>query len=269
MKKLPIAMAGALVISLGTMGTAQASSFLSTGIGQVGKIDTSTGTFTPLNKNGITFFDIALSNSGDLFGVTGGITGGLYSIDKNTGLSSKIGNLGVFLNALDFSNNNVLYGAGDNSFYTIDTSSGAASLVAKIPNFISSGDIAFDAVNNQFFATSLSVDGSSDTLFSIALDGTATEIGSIGFSDIYGLLFENGTLFGYTGDQQQITIDPTTGAGSFSQNVVGGVGQLFGAAGAFPSTTVPSATVPEPMSVLSLLAVGAFGAGVLSKGKRS
>lgn len=266
MKTLPIAMAGAVVFSLLTMGTAQASSFLSTGIGQVGKIDTSTGTFTPLNKNGITFFDIALSNSGDLFGVTGGTTGALYSIDKNTGSSSKIGNLGVFLNALDFSNENVLYGAGDDSFYTIDPSSGAASLVAKIPNFISSGDIAFDAVNNQFFATSLSVDGRSDTLFSIALDGTATEIGSIGFSDIYGLLFENGTLFGYTGDQQQITIDPTTGAGSFSKNVVGGVGMLFGAA-AIPSTTVPSTTVPEPMSVLSLLAVGAFGAGVLSKQK--
>ncbi|NEP52426.1 MAG: PEP-CTERM sorting domain-containing protein [Moorea sp. SIO3C2] len=264
MKKLPIAMAGALVVSLGTMGTAQASSFLSTGIGQVGKIDTSTGTFTPLNKNGITFFDIALSNNGDLFGVT---ISALHSIDKNTGLSSQIGNLGVFLNALDFSNENVLYGAGDDSFYTIDTASGAASLVAKIPNFISSGDIAFDSVNNQFFATSLSVDGSSDILFSIAKDGKATEIGSIGFSDIYGLFFENGTLFGYTGDQQQITIDPTTGAGSFSQNVVGGVGMLFGAAAAFPSTTVPSATVPEPMSVLSLLAVGAFGAGVLSKHK--
>ncbi|NEQ83178.1 MAG: PEP-CTERM sorting domain-containing protein [Moorea sp. SIO2I5] len=28
-----------------------------------------------------------------------------------------------------------------------------------------------------------------------------------------------------------------------------------------------STTVPEPMSVLSLLAVGAFGAGVLSKQK--
>ncbi|NEO47768.1 MAG: PEP-CTERM sorting domain-containing protein, partial [Moorea sp. SIO4A3] len=206
------------------------------------------------------------SNSGDLFGVTGGTTGALYSIDKNTGLSSKIGNLGVFINALDFYNENVLYGAGDDSFYTIDTSSGAASLVAKIPNFISSGDIAFNSVNNQFFATSLSVDGSSDILFSIAVDGTATEIGSIGFSDIYGLFFENGTLFGYTGDQQQITIDPTTGAGNFSQNVVGAIGQLFGAAGV-SGATVPSTTVPEPMSVLSLLAVGAFGAGVLSKGK--
>ncbi|NEQ86551.1 MAG: hypothetical protein F6K26_42765 [Moorea sp. SIO2I5] len=52
-------------------------------------------------------------------------------------------------------------------------------------------------------------------------------------------------MFGYTGDQQQITIDPTTGAGSFSQNVVGGVGMLFGAAAAVPGTTVPSGTLAK------------------------
>ncbi|EGJ29138.1 MULTISPECIES: PEP-CTERM sorting domain-containing protein [Moorena] len=260
MKKLPIAMAGAVVFSLGTIGTAQAASFLSTSNGQVGKIDTSTGKFTPLNSDGIPFFDIALSNSGELFGVT---PSALYSIDKSTGLSSLIGYLFAFINALGFSDDdNVLYGAGDDSFYTIDTSSGAASLVATIPNFNSSGDIAFDSVNNQFFATSLSVDGSSDILFSIANDGTATEIGSIGFRDIFGLFFENGTLFGYTADRQQITIDPTTGAGTFSQNVAfGGINRIFGAA------AVSKTTVPEPMSVLSLLAVGAFGASVLSNHK--
>ncbi|WP_424101698.1 PEP-CTERM sorting domain-containing protein [Moorena producens] len=273
MKKLPIAIAGAVVFSLGTIGTAQAASFLSTANGEVGKIDTSTGKFTPLNSNDIPFFDIALSNSGELFGVT---PSALYSIDKSTGLSSLIGYLFAFINALGFSNDDdkVLYGAGDDSFYTIDTSSGAASLVAKIPNFNSSGDIAFDSVNNQFFATSLSVDGSSDILFSIANDGTASEIGSIGFRDIFGLFFENGTLFGYTADGQQITIDPTTGAGTFSQNVAfAGINRIYGAAGFSsinvfePMSFVISTTVPEPMSVLSLLAVGAFGAGVLSKHK--
>ncbi|MEQ9550485.1 MAG: PEP-CTERM sorting domain-containing protein [Coleofasciculus sp. G3-WIS-01] len=147
------------------------------------------------------------------------------------------------------------YAAGTGDFYTIDTSSGNASLVARISGFSSSGDLVFNPDNNQFLATSRS--GSTDTLLSIALDGTATQIGNIGFVDVFGLFFEDGTLFGYTANRQQITINTNTGAGTFNQNVTGSSGQIFGAA-SLPSTG-PSTSVPEPTSILSLLAVGVVG----------
>lgn len=127
----------------------------STNTGKVGSIDNSTGSFTPFIDSGPVFTDIALSNNDDLFGIA---NSSLYRIDQNPGSSSLIGNLNISNNmvALGFSANNVLYGAGSSGFYTINTSSESASLVANIPNFTSSGDLEFDAVNNQFFATSKS-----------------------------------------------------------------------------------------------------------------
>lgn len=258
-KKIKILMpiVGAAVIALGTLGKAQALSFLSSSTGQIGTIDTSTGIFTPFISSGPTFTDIALSNDDNLFGIT---FTELYSIDQSTGSSLLIGNLGRegSNNALGFafSDDNQLFGAGDSDFYTINTSTGATSLVAEIPGFFSSGDIVFDPVNDRFLATS-SFFGT-DSLFSISRNGTATQIGNIGFSNVFGLFFENGTLFGYTDDRQQLTIDLTTGAGTFDKNVTGVTGQIFGAA-SLPSTG-PARPVPDTGSVLGLLTVGAFGA---------
>ncbi|MFP5269718.1 PEP-CTERM sorting domain-containing protein [Coleofasciculus sp.] len=256
--KLSVATAGAVSLALISGGVAQATSILSTSNGQVGTIDTATGNFTPFINSDPSFTDLALSTDGDLFGVT---FSQLYSINQSQGVSSLIGGLGVNdINALGFSTNNQLYAAGTSgNFYTVDTSSGNTSLVARISGFSSSGDLVFNPDNNQFLATSRS--SSTDTLLSIALDGTATQIGNIGFVDVFGLFFEDGTLFGYTANRQQITINTNTGAGTFNQNVTGSSGQIFGAA-SLPSTgpsTEPSTSVPEPTSILSLLAVGVVG----------
>lgn len=182
------------LVTFSTAHTAQAISIISTSSGQVGAVDNSTGTFTPFVNSGPVFTDIALSVDNNLFGST---ESRLYTINQSLGSSQLIGNLNSYVIALGFSANNVLYGAGGSSFYTIDTLSGAASLVANIPNFTSSGDLEFDAVNNRFFATS-KTSGGNDTLFSIAPNGTSTLIGSIGFRDVLGLDIDNGTLFGYT-----------------------------------------------------------------------
>lgn len=250
LKNLSIGMVGAVVVGLGTSGAAQASSFLSTSTGQVGTVDPLTGTFTQLTS-GPTFTDIALSSSGELFGNT---FGELYRINPGAG-SSFIGNLGATLNALGFSGSNVLYGAGGSGFYTVDTVTGGASLVANIPGFSSSGDIVFNPASNRFLATSAS--GTADTLFSIALDGTATQIGSIGFSSVYGLFFDNGTLFGYTADRQQLTIDLATGAGTFNKPVTGVVGAIYGSASL--ASTGPTTSVPEPTTMWGLFGIAACG----------
>lgn len=207
-----------------------APSFLSTNSGQVGTIDRLTGVFTELAV-GPSFTDIARSNDGQLFGIT---FDELYSINPNTGLSSKIGSFGVSgdFNALGFSGDNRLFAAArdQSSIYTIDPLTGTASPVSSIVNldFKSSGDLAFDSNSNQFFAVSEEL--GTEVLFSIGLDGTATRIGGIGFSGVFGLDFDHGTLFGYTPDQQQIVINTVTGAGTFSQDVTGVNGVIWGAA---------------------------------------
>jgi hypothetical protein len=203
------------------------SSFISTfdGLtGQVGSVDLS-GKFTPLSST-LNFSDIAVSKDGEIFGIT---PTQLYKIDRASGVTSFVGELGagVVMNALEFAND-VLYAAGDSNLYTINTSTGSASLVANIGNgFTSSGDLVFDADNNQFLVTAKG--GISDSLFGLTLNGQSTKIGDIGNRNVWGLSFDNGQLFGFTADGKRIAIDPATGKSLFDANVAGISGQISGA----------------------------------------
>ncbi|MBW4487077.1 MAG: PEP-CTERM sorting domain-containing protein [Trichocoleus desertorum ATA4-8-CV12] len=249
--KLLLTTGAALITLASASSSAQAATLLSTTEGNVGTVDPSTGIFTP-QVTGPVFTDIALSKSSDLFGVT---FGQLFNINVSTGSLSLIGNLGATLNSLGFSDADVLYGTGGSGLYQINQVTGAASLVASIPNFVSSGDIVFDSANQRFLATSLH--GASDRLFSIGLDGAATQIGEIGFRDVYGLFFEQGKLWGYTRDRQQIIIDPTTGTGTFDKTVTGITGEIWGSASL--AETDPKTSVPEPTSLLGLLGAALLG----------
>ena len=242
-KKLSLATFGAAAITLGTGEVAKAGlNFLSTDAGQVGVINTSTGGFTEVAR-GPFMYDVALSSDNKLFGTD---SNNLVGINPALGTFSTIGSFGAFINGLGFDSNNSLYGTGYYGFSGVNTLTGAASLIANIAGFDSSGDIAYDVANNRFLATS-----DDDSLWSIALNGSAVQIGDIGFPQVYGLLFDRGTLYGYTG-QQQIAINTATGAGTFSKDVVGVDGSIGGAASA--------TAVPEPATVLgSLLGMGALG----------
>ncbi|MEG3966136.1 hypothetical protein QUA00_00555 [Microcoleus sp. T2B6] len=265
-KKLSMTIVGATVFALGTSSAAQAAIFVSTSSEKVGIVDPSTGLFTPVASSPA-FQDIAFSNEGTFFGIT---VSQLYRVDLSSGTSSLIGNLGIStLNALGFSPDNVLYGAGsDTGLYKINTLTGAASLVAYIPGFVSGGDIVFDPVNNRFLGAAIY--GANTSLFSLETTGVAGKIGDIGFH-IVGLAFDNGNLFGYTGSGDQIVIDPATGKGTFSKKVVDDSGSqvtTWGAASA-PSAGNPTTSVPEPTSVFgSLLAFSAFIAKMRMKRKR-
>ena len=245
MKHLSLMLIAAVPMVLNAPSAAQAFSLVSTSTGQVGAIDPATGSFTHLTT-GPSFLDIALSNEGNLFGVSSK----LYKFDQSLGLFSEIGNVGASLNALGFSTNNILYGAEGSNFYTVDILTGSASLIANIPGFLSAGDIVFDPSNNRFLATSS--DTVSDSLFSIDITGKANKIGNIGFRSVLGLFFDNGTLFGYTGDQKQLIINPVTGLGTFDKDVTGASGNLYGAA------SLPSTSVPEPTTILGTLAFSTF-----------
>lgn len=83
---------------------------------------------------------------------------------------------------------------------------------------------------------------------------------------MFGLFFEDTTLFGYTAAGEQITIDLTTGAGTFDKNVTGNL--TIGGAGSLPSTgpieppiDPDPEVIPEPTSMFGLMALGYFGFG--------
>lgn len=226
---------------------------LSTSTGVVETVNVTTGAVAPYsNSTGIPFFDIATSNTGNLFGVSS--SSDLYSIAPSPGSSNLIGATGAFINGLGFDDNNKLFGTGGTGFYSINTGTGAATLVANIANFNSAGDIVFSPTGGVFYATSLSPNNS--TLFSIKGTGAASPIGNIGFSDVFGLAFEGGNLYGYTSDGKQLSINLSSGAGTFSLNVAGAnvSNQIFGAASSISQTTPTS--VPEPFTIIGTLIGG-------------
>ncbi|HXM39872.1 MAG TPA: CARDB domain-containing protein, partial [Bryobacteraceae bacterium] len=197
--------------------------------------------------------DIAAYNS-SLYGISLGSFGSnsvLYTINPNNGSGTAIGsNTGASLNALTFSSSGTLYAAGGNSLYTINTSTGYATLVGSgsgSGTYQSSGDLAFDFAGNLYL-TSLGSFG--DQLFSLSpATGQGTLIGNIGFSDVYGLAYYNGTAYGFTLGGQVLTINPGTGVGTAIANYTPGFDgtTVFAPAG----TSSPFITSPTPGITLS------------------
>jgi hypothetical protein len=261
---------GVAFIALAGASPAQAVSFLSTFRSdtvtptQVGTIDATTGAFTVTNTNGLQLTDIALNTSDELFGIT---FDQLYRINGSNPPSSAK-NLGVTgMNGLGFTNTDALYGIGSGGFYSIDTSSGLASLLSNPAGFSSAGDLLFNPLTGKFLATS-NTPGNS-TLFTIDLMGNATAIGAIGFSNVFGLTFDGGNLLGYTSDRKQIKINLSTGAGIFDKDLTGTTLVIGGAASSL--TSLPATTaIPEPSFIPGFVVLGAcLGVRSLANRKKS
>jgi hypothetical protein len=191
---------------------------------RLGLVDLSSATVSPLalgNMGGTVLTDIATFGN-DTFAVAN--PNNLYRIDPNTSTYTLLGNLVSIANttitSLGYTSSGVLYAAASGGeFYTVDTTTAKVNLVAKIPGFAASGDLAFDAASGRFFATSQDrANGGSDSLYSIGLSGDATLIGNVGFNQVWGLAFENGTLYGFT-PREQIKINLTTGVGTLDKAV--------------------------------------------------
>jgi hypothetical protein len=262
-KKLSISLIGGVMVALGTSTAAQAATFVSTNDGKIGKIDPTTGAFTQVASGNVAFTDIAISDSGKLYGIN---FSELFEVDLNTGTYSSIGFFGGAIdgdmNALTFGANNTLYGAKGDRIYSFNLQTGAATPMLPTPGFSSSGDLVFDAANNRLLATSKGGMNGSDRLYSIDLtNSTYLVLGDLGFKDVFGLTFENGNLMGYTSDRQQISIDSTTGKGTLLRDVTGTNSEIWGATYQPSSNNGgndPGKKVPEPSTILGLLAVAAI-----------
>jgi hypothetical protein len=160
--------------------------------------------------------DIAAYN-GSLYGISEAPSGGsstLYSINPSSGGGTAIGSgMGVALNALAFSPSGTLYAVGGDTLYTVDITTGtAAEIGSGAGAYASSGDLEFDSGGNLYLTSS---GASGDQLFSIdPTTGQGTLIGNIGYSQVYGLAYFNGGMYGFTAGGSAITVNLTTGAGT-------------------------------------------------------
>ena len=214
---------------------------------------------TEVGSMGEVMTDIA-GYDGSLYGV--GINGDLYSINPSTGHATEIGPTGEFgITALEFDPaDGVLYAAGGDQLYTINTSSGVASLVGSGSGsgaYFSSGDLAF--VNGTLYLSSLGGRGGNDQLFSInpsTGQGTLV-VGNLLHPDIFGLAEADDTLYGFSAGGQIVAINLSTDtASNFAIYSPG----FYGVTSLDPPLD-PPAPAPEPGTFGTIVAA-MLGAGV-------
>jgi hypothetical protein len=226
-------------------------------VGTIGQ----SGTYFSLASGGkLKLTDIAFAPNGQFYGIgaaaTPAATDLLYRIDPSLDRSQQVKLVGEIkdlqgtslsssIQALEFAADNQLYGLGyaaeGAKLYQIDVNTNVATTLATLPQaFLIGGDLVYDSANQRFLATSLdATNTSSDALWQIPLvsPSSATKIGMTSFTDVYGLVVENGQLFGYTANitpdgtgAKRIKLDLTTGAGTFDRAITGT--QTFGIGGA-------------------------------------
>lgn len=222
--------------------------FVVTQTARLARVDPLDGSTVDVGPTGVVLTDLAFAPSGALFGIT---FSALYSVDPDTGATMFIGPLGVgTMNALTFRDDGTLF-AADNSIgqvYTVNTSTGAATAL-PMPlggGHVSSGDLEFDDLGNLYLSANF---GISDLVAVDQTTGEGTLIGSMGFSNVFGLAFSNGTMYGFSHPSNQVfTVDLITGAGS-SPFALDPATPVFGAS---------AQQIPEP-GTLALFLSGGLG----------
>jgi hypothetical protein len=190
--------------------------------GRLFTLNAASGQTVTIGKMPVVMYDIAANKAGQLFGVDS--RSNLYSINAKTAAVKKIGFVGGFVNALVFSPNGTLYAAGNSRFFKLNIATGRGSYMGSLGANHSAGDLSFDSAGRLFLTTTadklLRVDPST---------AKTTVIGAIGFKQVYGLAFINGTMYGVSNvTEQAFKINLTSGKGTltagFGKSVVGAYG---------------------------------------------
>jgi hypothetical protein len=216
--------------------------------GQFGTINLQTGAFTSIGTTNFSPDGFTGLPGGILYGNDYGSN--LLAVNPATGQGTLVGNMGHGILAVYLRSDGTMFGAAfDGSWYTINRSTGAATLVGATGLGLNYWGGAFDSSGDMFLANGNGANSSN--LYSVnASTGHATLIGSIGYA-VAQLDFEQGTLFGFTADGTSIiSVNTTTGAGTFVAAQDPALNTVFGAA------TTDSLATPEPASFISL-AIGA------------
>lgn len=157
--------------------------------------------------------DFDTDREGNLYGIT---TSSLYefnTVDEGWSSVGGFGGMDGSTNGFAINSMSEGFATSGNSLYRIDLTSGDAVLVGTFGHsYKSSGDCVVDKSDRLFFSS----DHDLQTDHLVVVDtatGEGSAVGPIGFRDVYGLTAAWGSIFGFTGSGEIITIDPSTGAG--------------------------------------------------------
>ncbi|MCL1080148.1 VCBS domain-containing protein, partial [Parashewanella spongiae] len=203
--------------------------------GNLALVNLSTGAHTKIADTGTIFTDVAISQSGELFGIN---FNSLYTIDKLSGEVTPINEeLDVRANALTFSDDGRLYAAAGDAIYELDPTDGSVLHAYDNLGVFSAGDLAFH--NGKMYWTTY--DGA---LYEVVINETTGKatvnevISDLGLTTgNYGLVSgHDGNLYVFSGNTI-LLVDPINGT---SEVVViyDGIGSVFG-------TTIPAAVNNE------------------------
>lgn len=169
--------------------------------------------------------DIAVDMNGAIIGVS---ETSVYRVDPATAACTVLSrSLQGAFNGLSFVPAAVVGGSGDDLLVgtrgddgvvdRIDPMTGAITPIGNMGGqFSSSGDLVAVA---GFGMVQTTIGTTSDVLAKLApVTFQATAAGATGFSDIWGLAFWKGKVFGFTAGGQFLTIDPATGAATLVQS---------------------------------------------------
>lgn len=221
--------AGGLIYASSGEGTGSGPSSLYKSVPTIDGNDMLVGLITTPDGLNPVITDLALTPTGILYGVSFDT---LYIIDKTTAIATPVGSgLGFTdVNALASDSIGNLFASGfvEPSFLLgVSISTGLATTIGPYgTGFISSGDLVFSP-NGILYATVLDPNITNTVLVTVDQNsGIANRVNSIndsGFTNIWGLSFVGGQLYGLTSDINGIgillLIDINTGQGSFVRNI--------------------------------------------------
>ena len=158
---------------------------------------------------GDSFIDIAIDLDGNMFGAT---FLALYQINPTNAVAKKLCDVDLDMVAMTFSSDGELFVGGSDGIQIVNVVNCRATPLAVGGGYQTSGDLV-GLPDGYLYWT---VRGSSrDELVRVdPLSGQTTWIGSIGFSQIFGLGYDDGVLYGFNSYGETISIDPRTAAAS-------------------------------------------------------
>jgi hypothetical protein len=271
MKRVLIGSAAVLGLSGAAVAQEQLFALLGNIAPQVLRLDPSNGSVLdghPVSGQQALFGGLAADNTGTLFSIDGyndPDPDRLFRIDSATGAGTLVGPTGFNWNFRSVTwdpSTSTLYAATDNSLYTVDRVTGAATLLYSIsaPNLDQLTALAADGHGNAYFT-----DIGNTDLFRLDLaTHQATFIGSVGGSGNWfqDLAFDSsGRLWGARLDSFVYTIDLATAAATsrYSGNYTGLVftgGAPACYANCDGSTTPPALNINDFVCFQSLFAAG-------------
>lgn len=152
---------------------------------QLGSVDLSTGAATPVGPDlsPETLYGLEVAAGGQMYAA--GPAGGFYGVNTTTGAFNFLGSMGISgLMDLAFDRSGTLFALAMNNLYTVDMSTGAATLLRGIVGTTAEAmGMAFSS-DNRLFVTSYE---SNSGLYSVDLaTGSATLVGRTGISHAHG-----------------------------------------------------------------------------------